>query len=95
MRKFRAREAIQTALEDHAVSGVRAAELLGKDREVNIWQSDTAIGIFNMPIPQGWESHYLTPETIDAVAQSDPKILPAKFEPISLWCKARFLSRNC
>ena len=35
-----------------------------------------------MQIPSGWESRYITtPDAPNALAQSEPKVLPAKFEP--------------
>jgi hypothetical protein len=72
---------VEAVLTEKAAPKVRAAELLGKDKRVAMWTPDTAIGIFNMAIPSGWESRYLTTEP--ASAEDDPKVLP-KFSPVAL-----------
>jgi hypothetical protein len=76
---------LDAVLTEKAAPRVRAAELLGKDRRVNMWQPENAIGIFNMQIPEDWTSRYITTsETPDALAQESLPVLPAKFEPAAL-----------
>jgi len=75
---------VRGTLVDVAIGGkgserVAAASWLGKDRRCNLFQPDTQIGLFQLQVPSGWESRYLTTEP-DAVAQ----ILPATFEPAAL-----------
>ena len=57
---------------------VRSIELLGKLKDVGAFTPETQISVFNMQIPSDWESRYLTTEP-SAVAQTEPKVLPAKF----------------
>jgi hypothetical protein len=35
-------------------------KLLGQDKELNMFQPDTAVGIFNMQIPSDWADRYIT-----------------------------------
>lgn len=72
---------LDVVLNEKSAPRVRAAELLGRDRRVNLFTQDTAVGIFNLAIPSGWESRYIstTPEP-NALAQDTPKGL-SSFEP--------------
>lgn len=72
---------VRGGLMSEAITGkgapkVRSLELLGRDKEINMFTPDTAIGIFQMQIPSDWESRYLTTEPS---AATEPKVLPAKF----------------
>jgi hypothetical protein len=62
---------VRGTLVDVAVSGkgserVAAASWLGKDRRVNLFAPDNAIGIYQLQVPSGWEGRYVTTPTIDA-----------------------------
>ena len=63
---------IDLALADGSPSAsVRSCELLGKDKQVNMFTPDTSISLFSMQIPTDWESRYVTTPTIDAIEVKD------------------------
>lgn len=69
---------IDSSLRETGAPKIRALELIGREKSLNMFQPEASVGIFNMQIPSGWESRYLTTER-SAVAQTEPKVLPAKF----------------